>query len=362
MKAIFTLILILSLQILLAQDKMFTITATPENISGHRVVIDHPLLNENVSAAVIANYNTSPNGIPGDEGNIVPNKPIITTYTGLHNKWVVSFKDLTPMPENLSFNVYIADEDKGLRHIATADNSDEYYTYLDHPQLNGNPDNITLMTPESAENQQHQGLWYDGARWSVYNENGSPFQITSYYNVIVGGNDVQTFRHIVTAENVHPTWGDVTVLDHPLLNGKPDAKFVFTHNWGQAGGTHVNLDKALMAEYFDERWNISTTDLADITIGAMFDIYVYDETMSVNDLNSQNEIKAYPNPVIDLVNFNSKSIIEKISIHDLSGKIISEFQPNSNETQINLSHLKTGIYLAKIQDQNQTQTLKLIKK
>lgn len=60
MKTIFTLILILFIQILLAQDKMFTITATAENISGHRLVIDHPLLNENFSAAVIANYNTSP--------------------------------------------------------------------------------------------------------------------------------------------------------------------------------------------------------------------------------------------------------------------------------------------------------------
>lgn len=266
------------------------------------------------------------------------------------------------MVENLSFNVYIADADKGLRHVALADNSDENYTYLDHPQLNGNPDNITLMTPESVENQQHQGLWYDGARWSIYNEGVELFQIPSYYNVVVGGVDVQTFRHIVWEENIHPDWDDVTILDHPLLNGKPDAKFVFTHNWGQTGGTQVIMNKALMAEYFDDRWNISTADLVNIEIGAMFDIFVYDETMTVHDLNTQNEISVYPNPIIDNVNFNSTSIIQKISIYELSGKIISELNSNSDKVEMNLSQLNAGVYIAKIETSKRIQTLKLIKK
>ncbi|SMC75366.1 T9SS type A sorting domain-containing protein [Moheibacter sediminis] len=361
MKAIFTVILILSLQIIFAQDKMFTITSTGENISGHRLLIDHPLTNDIPAAVVIANYNTNPNGIAAGEENPVPNKPIFASYTGLHNKWYIALKDLTPMLENLSFNVYIADTDKGFKHIADTENSDPNYTYLDHPQLNGNPDNITLMTSESVENA-HQGIWYFENRWSIYNENGSLFHIPSYSNIVVGGDDVQTFRHTVTAENIHPMWADVAVLDHPLLNGNPDAKFVFTHNWGQTGGTQIILDKALMAEYFDERWNISTTNLTDMTIGAMFDIYVYDQTMSVNDLNNQNEIKAYPNPVIDKVNFNSKSIIEKISIYNLSGKLISELNANADKAEINLSKLNAGIYIAKIQTKQGTKLLKLIKK
>lgn len=58
---------------------------------------------------------------------------------------------------------------------------------------------------------------------------------------------------------------------------------------------------------------------------------------------------SYPNPIINNVNFNSASIIQKISIYDVSGKLISEMIANSDKIEMNMSKLNPRVYIAKIE-------------
>ena len=76
----------------------------------------------------------------------------------------------------------------------------------------------------------------------------------------------------------------------------------------------------------------------------------------------ENNISIYPNPTSGIINLGIiDNIIHKISISDISGRLIiekTEMQPNE---KIDLSGLETGIYFLKIQTDTETIITKVIK-
>ena len=72
------------------------------------------------------------------------------------------------------------------------------------------------------------------------------------------------------------------------------------------------------------------------------------------------EISIYPNPTEKIVNITTNGQIQRISIYDFQGKLISEYDKYLN--QINLSNLTSGIYLLNITFINgQTKGYQIIK-
>ncbi len=60
----------------------------------------------------------------------------------------------------------------------------------------------------------------------------------------------------------------------------------------------------------------------------------------------------YPNPVTDRVVIESKQTFDKIEVFDVSGKVIlKENCPAAFRKELDLSNLKNGYYIIKIQDQ-----------
>ncbi|MCB0399856.1 MAG: T9SS type A sorting domain-containing protein, partial [Winogradskyella sp.] len=69
-----------------------------------------------------------------------------------------------------------------------------------------------------------------------------------------------------------------------------------------------------------------------------------------------------PNPTSSTWNINSnRQIIKTILIFDILGKQVVRVIPNSNQATIDASSLKDGIYMAKIEGENGTRTVKLVK-
>lgn len=68
-------------------------------------------------------------------------------------------------------------------------------------------------------------------------------------------------------------------------------------------------------------------------------------------------ITAYPNPVQDILNINSKDIYS-IDIYSVTGRKITRVE---NSNQIDMSNLSNGVYLVKVSAQGQIQTIKVIK-
>lgn len=85
-----------------------------------------------------------------------------------------------------------------------------------------------------------------------------------------------------------------------------------------------------------------------------------DEDMSVDD-NVYGEFKFYPNPVMNQINVSSENPIEDIRIFDLQGRLVKEIQPNTNQIEISVENLSSGLYFMKVTIQNQHKTYKIIK-
>lgn len=89
-------------------------------------------------------------------------------------------------------------------------------------------------------------------------------------------------------------------------------------------------------------------------------VYFYGGTLSTPDFTST-EFKVFPNPTNSKWNITSSNIINNVAVYDILGKEVLTFSPNSNETVLDASSLRTGIYMARIKGENGTKTIKLVK-
>lgn len=106
---------------------------------------------------------------------------------------------------------------------------------------------------------------------------------------------------------------------------------------------------------------VVSTWVAVGTLGCSTDVYNYLATLSNNDfsINSDNNIKVFPNPSSTIFKIVSDTYIDKITIFDTLGKEILTQTQNNNE--VNIEKLSKGIYLIEITSENEKIYKKLIK-
>jgi C-terminal processing protease CtpA/Prc len=82
---------------------------------------------------------------------------------------------------------------------------------------------------------------------------------------------------------------------------------------------------------------------------------------SIEDLSGQLlDIRIYPNPASNAINVTSSSVINKISLYDLLGNHILDFQPKSNAINLDTYHLENGIYFFSFSTQEGNCTKKVV--
>ncbi len=103
--------------------------------------------------------------------------------------------------------------------------------------------------------------------------------------------------------------------------------------------------------------NIGCVSSFDFTI-SMFG----DPANGINDVGENSEPSLYPNPATDWVKLGNIPPHSLIKIVDVNGQLIKIVEPNymNSEVEINISGLRSGIYLITI-DGEETKVLKLIK-
>ncbi|MFA6403793.1 MAG: T9SS type A sorting domain-containing protein [Salinivirgaceae bacterium] len=89
----------------------------------------------------------------------------------------------------------------------------------------------------------------------------------------------------------------------------------------------------------------------------------YFEPSSINE-NNQSTVKVFPNPTHDYLTVISKNLIESVHIYDFAGKSVKSFNGISDVTaKLEISNLNSGLYLAKIKDnQGNTESKKIVVK
>ncbi|MEZ4874676.1 MAG: T9SS type A sorting domain-containing protein [Flavobacteriaceae bacterium] len=360
MKFIFTFLLSLSLSIAMAQNTMFVHTATAANTSADLSYIDHPDLNGNPSAQLVVSHVWNPPG----SGGIYNTHRTGLYYDSIEGKWGVYNEDASNIVEGSSYFVYMEEGANMFVHIASAGNqgSDPSYTVLNHPDLNGNPEAqvvvSTYYNPNSSRNDFTYGTWYDGSFWNLYTEDASPIQFDDAFMVAVNGIVAQNYRHAATAATIS---GNYTIIDHPLLNGNPDAKLVFLHNWGESGQpSNVIVNEVLGVWYTGTNWSIYTEDGSGFPVNSEYDLIIYDDSLGTPENTLQN-VSMYPNPAENFVTIETNDAMSQIEIYNVLGQKVLQFEADSTKMNLDISSLKTGTYMAKITSGNASKTMKLIK-
>ncbi len=363
MKLIFTLFLSLSLSVCVAQDQMFVHTATAGTIAADASFIDHPDLNGNPNAKLLVSHNWNPPGSTGVYNDFRTG----VFYSAGESKWSVYNESSAAMVEDSSYNVYIAQGSEVFLHIADLANQGTFasYSVINHPDLNNNPSaNIILTTyynPNSVRNDHNYGVWYDDVdgRWNIYTESGADIPLDSAFFIGIGGGLGISVKHQANAGNISSNW---TNIDHPLLNGNPDATFTFTHNWGTSGtSANVIVDHVLGAWYTGTNWAIYIEDgTTAFPENAEFDLFIYDPSLGITD-NSLEKVVAYPNPVSTQLTIETINEISSIEIYNILGQKVMTVEGYSNKMNLDVSNLNSGTYLAKVISDNTSKTIKIIK-
>lgn len=104
-------------------------------------------------------------------------------------------------------------------------------------------------------------------------------------------------------------------------------------------------------------WRYSTTQAQ-----GQFQISAYDGSLNTGEVaQTVEKVTVYPNPFTDIVNISETKDLKSVSVVDMSGRTVKTIANPGR--QINLSELKAGLYILKLDYKNGTsKTVKAIKK
>ena len=143
------------------------------------------------------------------------------------------------------------------------------------------------------------------------------------------------------------TWQTITfTFDNPLdttvdnANGDYRQLSLFP-NWNGAGWNVPPANFTILVD------NVTAVRGAAISLG-------------IEEFNSSSFI-AYPNPSTINWTVKGNNTISNVTVFDVLGKVVRTLNPNENEVEISTSGLNSGIYFAKIEGINGSQTIRLIK-
>jgi len=93
----------------------------------------------------------------------------------------------------------------------------------------------------------------------------------------------------------------------------------------------------------------------------MDNVQFVDGLIGAADDFSADKFSVYPNPVQDILNIRSTTLVETIAIYDVLGKLVLETAPDAISPSVNMSGLTTGVYLVKVTIDGASKTVKVIK-
>ncbi|WP_397363093.1 T9SS type A sorting domain-containing protein [Olleya sp. R77988] len=145
------------------------------------------------------------------------------------------------------------------------------------------------------------------------------------------------------------------------LNGDDTANFTFTPIGGTntsvvvpitgGSGQTVSLNWVGVTSFF------VTSDHTGSISYFFDDVKVTSSTLSTTDF-SIDEVSIFPNPATTQLNIKNVTNLKEVTIYDVLGKTVLQ----STSLSINVEDLSKGVYIVKIETENETITKKVVKK
>jgi len=92
-----------------------------------------------------------------------------------------------------------------------------------------------------------------------------------------------------------------------------------------------------------------------------FQISAYSATLSTDDFDNPSAFTYYPNPVKNTLTLNAQNNIENVRMYNMLGQEVLRANPNSLDSDIDMSNLANGSYFVKVTIANVTETIRVIK-
>lgn len=96
----------------------------------------------------------------------------------------------------------------------------------------------------------------------------------------------------------------------------------------------------------------------DHNTGFLFKLALPNVT-SNGDLQVLDDLKLYPNPVLDYLTISATDAIKEVQVYDLKGQLL--YRITENLQDVDMKHLTSGVYFVKIKSDNLQKTFKVIK-
>ena len=248
-----------------------------DTIAGQVSLIDAPVLNQNAAKSFIA----TPVLNPGDITTPYHNHPMGAYYSSLFSRWSVFNEDSVAMVSGPAFNVFTpAVSSTSFTHTALVGNVSNNLTRLDHAATNALPNAYVFALPVfnpggvtagDGYYPHRVGVYYEpsSTRWGIYNEDELNVSLNSAFFVYVANpaSDV-VYKHITTSGNVTANY---TILDHPMLNGNPNAVVNVQHIWTN---TYLNETVGVWYSPSRGRWTIYNNSSTLMKTGQAFNVLI----------------------------------------------------------------------------------------
>lgn len=191
-------------------------TATAQNTQGHITTLSNNATNGKSGVILLV---TQKNGT-------VNNNEIGVWYSG--GKWKIFNQNRKPIPVNAAFNVLVIDPasiKKAFVHTTSANNTSGHVTSLNSRLTNNQSNSMVFVTQRYGKyNTAPVGVWYNGGKWKIYNEDRSKMPIGTQFNVlVVNQGKVGELKNLSGESFIHKTAGPKTaVLRRPNIAVKPN--------------------------------------------------------------------------------------------------------------------------------------------
>jgi hypothetical protein len=115
------------------------------------------------------------------------------------------------------------------------------------------------------------GVYRDGSKWAIFNEDESAMAVGESFNVLVEPRpSADVFIQTATESNVS---GDTTFIDSAVTNGKPDLQIQATQNWSPEG-VYNDIPVGVWYDDTDGEWGVFNENGSGMSVGASFNIMV----------------------------------------------------------------------------------------
>jgi Secretion system C-terminal sorting domain len=84
-------------------------------------------------------------------------------------------------------------------------------------------------------------------------------------------------------------------------------------------------------------------------------------SLSIDDVENNSAFTYFPNPVKNTLTLNAQNSIEKVVMYNVLGQEVLRVNPNTVDSEIDMSSLVDGTYFVKVSINNSTETIRVIK-